>query len=286
MKDKSSKPLIPKVIWIYWEQGFENAPFVVKKCVESWQKENPVWKIYLLDKQNIGDYITLDVPKEKLSKLMLANKSDLIRLKLLQEYGGVWVDATTYCMQPLDSWIEDVTETGFFVFHQPGEDRLLSTWFIASEKNAFIVMTWYQLLSDYWKSNNYVVPGRIRHKITHKLERLFNRNTKSTKYWFSPIVTKILKIFPYFAVHYLFERLVSTNKECADLWKKMPKLSADDPHKLLRIGLQASIDDTIKNIIDYDNAPLYKLTYRNFDSETYHSSLLHYLFEERFKGND
>ena len=51
-------------IYIYWDQGFENAPPLVKACLNSWKKNNPDWQTIELNKENIGQYIDLNkLPK-------------------------------------------------------------------------------------------------------------------------------------------------------------------------------------------------------------------------------
>ncbi len=107
MSDRKS--LVPRKIWIYWHQGMSEAPFVVRKCIESWVKENPGWEVNFLDKDNLGEYVVLNLREEKLVNLPLPHQSDLVRLQLLSKYGGVWADATTLCMRPLDDWIDDCT---------------------------------------------------------------------------------------------------------------------------------------------------------------------------------
>ncbi|RBW46370.1 capsular biosynthesis protein, partial [Psychromonas sp. B3M02] len=84
------KQLIPRKIWLLWYQGLENAPYLIKKCIASWIKHNPTWEIIVLDESNLHNYITLKAPQETLTKLSPAHRSDLLRLKLLHEYGGVW----------------------------------------------------------------------------------------------------------------------------------------------------------------------------------------------------
>ena len=68
-----------------------------------------------------------------------AAKSDFVRICILKKYGGLWVDATTYCTIPLDDWLEKYIQSGFFSFNletrpkgQP--DRLLSSYFLYGER--------------------------------------------------------------------------------------------------------------------------------------------------------
>ena len=110
--------LIPRKIWLFWSQGVSEAPFIVKKCIDSWVKENPTWDVVVLDENNLNKYISLNLPKNVIANLCIAHQSDLIRLALLSKYGGIWTDATTFCTKPLDEWIDDAcSEAGFFVFH-------------------------------------------------------------------------------------------------------------------------------------------------------------------------
>ena len=106
-----------KIIYILWFQGFDNAPYIVNKCVESWKYYNKDWKIILLDRTNINQYIKIEQYIDLSSKkLLLAHESDIIRLCLLKEHGGLWVDSTLFCNKPLDEWFPDNCKNGFFAF--------------------------------------------------------------------------------------------------------------------------------------------------------------------------
>ena len=84
-----------KQLFIFWDQGFENAPIVVKKCVLTWKKHNPTWNIILLDNSNLSQYIDLKLELPNNVSILKASLSDVIRICLLEKYGGLWVDATT-----------------------------------------------------------------------------------------------------------------------------------------------------------------------------------------------
>ena len=68
--------------------------------------------------------------------------ADVLRLQLLSEHGGVWADATILCHRPLDAWLPLMAAQGFFTFTDPGPDRLVSSWFIASQARGPIVRAW------------------------------------------------------------------------------------------------------------------------------------------------
>jgi hypothetical protein len=270
---------IPRKIWLLWLQGQSNAPFIVRKCVESWENQNPDWEINFLDREKLNDYITVSLPKEKLAGLSLAKQSNLIRLQLLSKYGGVWADATTYCMRPLDDWIDDCTASGFFAFYRPSGDRLLANWFMASEPKCPLVARVEELYLSYFLNNQFPRMDKKRRFLRKVLYVFFNRNIKTTHNWFSPLIIKCFKIYPYFIFHYIFERVVSTDLESQTIWKRTKKIRARGPLTILRHGLFSTLHHDIKREIDEKRAPLYKLTWK-YDSGKYSpSTLLYYLLE-------
>ena len=275
------KYLIPRKIWILWSQGLSEAPFIVRKCIDSWIKANPTWDVVILDSDCLSKYIRLDLPEKKVLSLSLSHQSDLVRLALLSEYGGVWADATTFCMKPLDDWIDDCSASGFFAFYKPGRDRILSSWFIASEKGCPIVSKLYENLASFWIKNEFRKLTRLQIGAIGILSRVLIRNEKATKYWFTPIVTKLLRVYPYYVFHYLFERLVSTDPESQIIWKNTKKLSADGPHIIQQNGLFSPLTKSIKKQIDDKHIPLYKLTWKYDHSKYSPSSLLFYLIQGR-----
>ncbi|WP_417884169.1 capsular polysaccharide synthesis protein [Vibrio rumoiensis] len=68
-------------------------------------------------------------------------KSDLLRLYLLSQYGGIWADATTFCLNPLSNWLDDnAKHCNIFLFkHEDNNTRPIEVWFIASPKASAII---------------------------------------------------------------------------------------------------------------------------------------------------
>ena len=46
--DHENKNVIPRKIWMMWDQGLDNAPLSVKQCHESWVKKNPDHTVQML----------------------------------------------------------------------------------------------------------------------------------------------------------------------------------------------------------------------------------------------
>jgi hypothetical protein len=219
---------IPRTVWILWYQGLDKAPLVVEKCVESWIRENPDWDVVVLDAESLNKYIIPDLPQEKLAKLDLTKQSNLVRLQLLSEYGGVWADATLLCLKPLDEWIDECTTSGFFAFAIPdSHDRVLSSWFLASQRGCPIAVKWRQRYASFFLDHNLDNTGRVRDLIKSALARVLNRSSRTTRYWFSPIVTRVLRVYPYHVFHYTFERLVATDPECRTIWENTKRVTGE-----------------------------------------------------------
>lgn len=148
------------IIWICWFQGYENAPKIVQACINSVKKNMPKHKIILITEKNFNEFVTF--PKYILEKYRIGNISkthfsDLLRLELLIQYGGIWMDATLLLTSPIPTFIQNST---LFLFNfnreqsKTIEPRIISTWFIVATSNNKILMLTKELLYKYWNEND------------------------------------------------------------------------------------------------------------------------------------
>ncbi|GHT10683.1 hypothetical protein FACS189426_11350 [Bacteroidia bacterium] len=91
-------------IWVYWEQGEENMPEIIKICYQSLLENRNGHPVHLLTKTNFQDFV--DIPDfifEKKAKGLIstAHFSDILRTCLLFQYGGMWIDATVLVTNPI-----------------------------------------------------------------------------------------------------------------------------------------------------------------------------------------
>lgn len=152
--------MINKNIFLLWLQGWNKAPWLQRKVLESWTINNPDWNIKLIDQNNLLDYVNdIDYIFDKNKKITFQAKSDIIRLSLLENYGGIWADSTLLCMQPLSHWVFDAaSKTGIWMYHGHGaylkSDLGPASWFIVSEKNGYLISKWKRACDSYWTKNN------------------------------------------------------------------------------------------------------------------------------------
>lgn len=145
-----------KNIFLLCLQGWNNAPWLYREVSESWEINNPDWKIHYIDFNNLKDYVDdIDYIYDKSKDIRKPAKSDIIRLSLLKNHGGVWADASLLCMQPLDHWAQEaVSYSGIWMYHaciDPKTDFIgCASWFILSEKSSYIINKWKEGCDIYW----------------------------------------------------------------------------------------------------------------------------------------
>ncbi len=255
---------------------------MVRRCIEQLHNLHPDWKIHLLDAENVYEYIEpLPVKEEVLSKMILAHRSDLIRTQLLIRHGGVWADPTVYCVEPLDEWLPEKMESGLFLFSRPGRDRIISNWFIAAEPGNHLLIQLYGDLCDYWNRYPFRNLGRKeKSKTEYWLNRIINRNLDWPRIWFSPVMTRLLKLYPYMVYHYKFYDLIKRDQDCKIIWRMMDKISANPQAKLKRYGLIKPVNEELKKHIDEKKCLVHKLTWKLNMKENSQYSVLNYLLNK------
>lgn len=148
----------PKVIWWCWLQGLEKAPNIVKACHRSLQKNLKDYEIRIIDSENWKQYVQLPdyiVERWKKKQIPPALFSDLLRLQLLIEYGGSWIDSTVLCTGVSTQETQKYLEAPLFLFQYTPEGTTknisISNWFITAHSNNEVLMAVRDMLFAYWK---------------------------------------------------------------------------------------------------------------------------------------
>lgn len=159
-----------RIVWIFWWQGMDEAPSVVKICYQSVLSHLRDWNVVLISQENYRDYTTFpDYIIEKLDKgiITLTHFSDLLRLDLLIKHGGLWLDATVLCTSgdiPLSILN---SELFYYQVLKPGADgksMVMSSWCMYAKTNNLILIATQKLLYEYWKKMNSLVDYFLIHQ--------------------------------------------------------------------------------------------------------------------------
>lgn len=138
---------IPKVIYYCWF-GKGKMPPLSEKCIKSWKKYCPEYKIVCINEENF-DIAQNKYAREAYAAGKWAFVSDYARLKVLYDEGGIYLDTDVEIIKPLDKLIE---ENGYMGFDDNG---VISTGLgFACEKGNKLVKA---LLDDY-ENISFILP--------------------------------------------------------------------------------------------------------------------------------
>ena len=188
---------------------------------------------------------TLDIPdflieKWKKGTISYAHFSDIIRVFLLCDIGGIWIDSTVY--MSTNSVPKYLSDNKFFMFKEISLDRsaepvvVASNWFIKSNKDNPILLLTRDLLCEYW----------------HETDILFD----------------------YFIFHIFFALAC---KRYPDLWNNMSTYNNINPH-IMQFELFNKFDKY--RFLYYEKiSDFHKLTFKFKEEDVPKDSNLAYLLE-------
>lgn len=167
-----------KIIWQYWGQGTSgDLPEIVKLSFASVDKYKGDYEVIRLDDNNLHDYIELPDfvwKKRKNPEFKHAFFADLLRLALLNTYGGIWADATILLTGPIN---DDLKSQDFFMFQRSNAATDKEFWqalngdyfgwqkthrvnalnsFIVAKKENVVIYHCLNLLLNYWDTQNHI----------------------------------------------------------------------------------------------------------------------------------
>jgi len=257
---------LPRIIWALWFQGEEHAPEIVRCCLASWRRLNPGWQVVVLDRGTLARYAEVGLPPSTFESLGVQMQANLVRLALLLRHGGVWADATTLCVRPLDELIHElVAPSGFFAFTNASRERLLSNWFLAALPNHPIVAGLRTRLIDYFDAH----PPRRRYPrwqlLVHKGARAaFKVDPAATRLWLCRPVIALTGPYPYFLFHYTFADLLAVDRSFRALWSRTPRRFNRQGKALSRLALRPADDPAASSsLATAAAAGLFKLSWKN-----------------------
>ena len=147
-------------IWIFWWQGMDNAPALVQRCYNSVKEHLSGWEIILITEQNYKEYVSFPehiIEKLEYGQITLTHFSDMLRLELLINHGGLWLDATVLCTS--GDIPQSILKSDLFVYQtqKPGADgkaTTMSSWMMWAKTNNHILKATQSMLYEYWRKNS------------------------------------------------------------------------------------------------------------------------------------
>jgi hypothetical protein len=172
-----------QTIWVYWAQGIESAPSVVRLCHEALLRYGGDRVVTLTD-ADLAGFVSLppDIG-ELLEGQRIAFRADLVRLELLSRYGGTWVDATILVNAGFADELADLARpTGFFAYDK--DRTTIANWCMVASPNHYMVNLQLEAMYAHWRTFG--------------------------------------ELLDYFTFHHVFEALLLVDRQFAEQWKATP----------------------------------------------------------------
>ena len=157
--DENSR--LSKKVFVFWWDGFCNAPEIVKKCLESVKKYHIDKEVILIDKNNYNQYTDIHetvINGFEQGKISIQTFSDILRFNLLKNNGGTWIDATILFLEKYDLE-EKMGEKSFESLEFEGTkdffayEELECSWsgfFIAAKENCVLINAIDNVFREYY----------------------------------------------------------------------------------------------------------------------------------------
>lgn len=220
-------------VFLFWAQGFENAPDIVKSNIKKIKDQEVKLNVHLLNMSNIGYYIDIPESVKKLYPRFMAHFSDYLRVALLEKYGGVWLDATVLIGDDFEKKIIRLlrNKKGILTprYGNMKTSSGISNWFIAT-----------------------ALPDNYGIKLVKSALLLWMQGHDKFKY--------------YFHFHATFDFLILLDSDFSKIWYDSPYISAVDSHFLQKHMFETLDNSEINNVLKQQL--LQKLTYKYNNKES------------------
>lgn len=135
--------MIPKIIHFCW---FGGKPFsdLTQICIDSWKEMLPDYEIILWNESNF-DVNMYQFSKEAYEQGKYAYVSDVCRLYVLKEYGGIYLDSDVEIIKNIDHFLIEEAFSGF------EDNDLIPTGIMGSVKDG----DWITELLNYYKDKSF-----------------------------------------------------------------------------------------------------------------------------------
>lgn len=167
-------------IWFCWLQGEDKMPEIPKLCLNSLKKYAHKYQIIVLTLDNYKKHVSLPDNIVNLfikKKMCAAHFSDCMRVNLLYQKGGCWIDATMLLTAPIE---DRIFTSNFFTIKNSPSDKYLSKckwagFFMASKKNNILMGCLSKMYELYWSQYDCIIDYLL---MDYMIEWLYNNNSK------------------------------------------------------------------------------------------------------------
>lgn len=107
---RMNKPMIPKVIWQTHEYEKENLPLYMQAAIGTWTEQNPDFVHRYISGSERRQFIAEGFGEQAAQIYDRGEnnvvKADIWRLFVMYKHGGIYADIDTYCMAPIETFMQ------------------------------------------------------------------------------------------------------------------------------------------------------------------------------------
>lgn len=152
--------MIEKVIHYCWFGRGEKTA-LIKKCINSWKKKCPNYKIIEWNESNFNVHMC-KFCEQAYNEKKWAFVSDYARMWILYNYGGIYFDTDIELLKNFDELLDDYAFTGFEGKYN--NEMILQTGVIACQKKDFLIkkmLDYYETKSLYDSDGTIVMEANV-----------------------------------------------------------------------------------------------------------------------------
>jgi hypothetical protein len=140
---------LPKIMWSYWHADILPPP--IQQIIDARRRMLPDWDIRCLSATHVSRYIDTTTLPPHYHKLSHCHQADLIRLLLLEKYGGAWLDSSIIINKAaaFNKVYEQCQQhrSALLAFTLGGTEDYIENWCFLAPPRSFVVRFWRQELT-------------------------------------------------------------------------------------------------------------------------------------------
>ena len=139
--------VLPKIVWTHWDSP--TPPENVKRTVQRMRDILPDWQVNFITTDEFLSSINQEEIPAGFQNLRVEHQADWIRLKLLKQYGGCWIDSGIILNQSINNLYRDcvANKADLLVFKILGTQTnpkypVAENWFIMAPPKSPMITVW------------------------------------------------------------------------------------------------------------------------------------------------
>ena len=197
--------MIPKIIHYIW-LGESEMPVILSECINTWKRFMPDYKLIRWD-DDVLSQINMPFINEAVQSKKWAFASDVVRLWVLYNYGGIYLDTDVKVFKSFDSLLSNhafIGREGCLQIHGKSTSYHLTSFCLGAEKQNEYIKRCLDYYTDrhFITSSNQTLPMKLRLDIRNASEiycemaKMFGYNAGALAPSMQYCNNKVLTIYP------------------------------------------------------------------------------------------